>query len=92
MSELEPKDTLEKNSPSTQDPLKVLEVSSEAVDEALGADLYKVSAVVANHGYLPTYLTQRALEHGTAGSVSVAPPRMAEFRNRACIADSAAAT
>ncbi len=39
MSELEPKDTPEKNSPSEQGPLKFLEVSSEAVNEALGTDL-----------------------------------------------------
>ncbi|MBC7814116.1 MAG: peptidase M14, partial [Burkholderiales bacterium] len=38
--------------------------------EALGADLYKVSAVVANQGYLPTNLTQRALKHGTASTVT----------------------
>lgn len=37
--------------------------------ESLGGDLYKVSAVVANHGYLPTYTTQRALEHDTAGTL-----------------------
>lgn len=37
----------------------------------LGADLYKVCAVVANHGYLPTHLTQRALKHKTAGPVIV---------------------
>lgn len=39
--------------------------------EPLGSDLYKVSAIVANHGYLPTHMTQRALKHGTAGSVQV---------------------
>jgi len=36
----------------------------------LGADLYKITAVVKNEGYLPTHLTQRALEHHTAGSVT----------------------
>lgn len=40
--------------------------------EPLGANLFKITAVVANHGYLPTHLTQRALEHNAAGSVSVA--------------------
>ena len=39
--------------------------------EPLGADLYKISAVVANHGFLPTYLTQRALEHHAAGAVQL---------------------
>jgi murein tripeptide amidase MpaA len=39
--------------------------------EKLAADLYKVSATVANTGYLATYTTQRALEHGTAASVKV---------------------
>lgn len=39
--------------------------------ERLAADLVKVSAVVANHGYLPTYTSQRALEHDTAGTVTV---------------------
>lgn len=38
---------------------------------SLGADLYKVSALVANDGYLPTYMTQRALKHGTADEVAV---------------------
>lgn len=37
--------------------------------ESLGADLYKIAAVVANHGFLPTYLTQRALEHATTEPV-----------------------
>lgn len=40
--------------------------------EPLGAHLVKVSAVVANHGYLPTHVSQRALEHGTAKQVEVA--------------------
>jgi hypothetical protein len=39
--------------------------------EALGADLYKVTAVVKNEGYQPTYMTQRALERQTAGSLVV---------------------
>ncbi|MEO0560681.1 MAG: M14 family zinc carboxypeptidase, partial [Chloroflexota bacterium] len=38
---------------------------------ALGNGLYKVSATVANTGFLPTFLTERALAHGTAGSVEV---------------------
>ncbi len=40
--------------------------------EALGADLYKVTATVNNEGYLPTFLTQIALKHKTAGPVTVA--------------------
>jgi murein tripeptide amidase MpaA len=39
--------------------------------EALGADLYKVTAVVKNEGYLPTFLTQIALKHKTAGPVQI---------------------
>jgi len=39
--------------------------------EALGGDLYKVSATIANRGFLPTHLTQRALEHDTAGCINV---------------------
>jgi murein tripeptide amidase MpaA len=39
--------------------------------EALGANLYKVSAIVKNVGYLPSHMTQMALKHGTAGTVSV---------------------
>jgi hypothetical protein len=47
-------------------------VRIDALDvKALGADLYQVSAVIANHGFLPTYLSQRALEHQTAGPVIV---------------------
>jgi hypothetical protein len=38
--------------------------------EPLAEGLYKVSAVVANHGFLPTHLTQRALDHRTASEVS----------------------
>lgn len=37
--------------------------------EPVASGLYRVSAVIANRGYLPTHLTQRALEHGTAGPV-----------------------
>jgi len=40
--------------------------------EALGAGLYKITAVVANHGYLPTHMTARALKYGTAGAVTAA--------------------
>ncbi len=36
---------------------------------ALGADLYKVRAVVSNHGYLPTHLSDVALTKGTAQPV-----------------------
>lgn len=39
--------------------------------EALGAGLLRVRATVANEGYLPTHLTQRALEHGTAGPLEL---------------------
>ncbi len=39
--------------------------------QALGADLYKVTAIVKNEGYLPTHLTQMALDHHFAGSVTV---------------------
>ncbi len=39
--------------------------------EALGGDLYKLSALVANVGFLPTHLTQRALAHGTASEVAI---------------------
>ncbi len=39
--------------------------------DALGNGLHKVSAIVANKGFLPTFLTERALAHGTAGTVSV---------------------
>ncbi len=42
--------------------LRVEEVKAEA----LGADLYKVSAVIGNAGFLPTHMTQRALAHQTA--------------------------
>lgn len=35
-------------------------------------NLYQVSAIVANEGFLPTFLTQRALAHGTADSVKIA--------------------
>lgn len=37
--------------------------------EPLGANLYKVTAVIGNHGFLPTNMTTRALKFGTAGSV-----------------------
>lgn len=40
--------------------------------ESLGASLYKISAIVANEGYLPTHLTQRALAHESAAPVDVA--------------------
>ena len=42
------------------------------VAEPLDTNLYKIAAVVANHGYLPTHLTQRALQHETTGTVEVA--------------------
>jgi len=37
--------------------------------EALGANLYKLTAVIANVGFLPTNTTERAIKYGTAGSV-----------------------
>jgi murein tripeptide amidase MpaA len=43
----------------------------DMTSEALGANLHKITAIVANEGYLPTHLTQRALQHGTAESVHV---------------------
>jgi hypothetical protein len=48
----------------------LLDISSTSA-EALGAGLYKVTAVIRNEGYLPTYMTQRALERATAGSIIV---------------------
>lgn len=39
--------------------------------ETLADDLHKVTAIVANEGFLPTHLTQRALAHGTAEEVEV---------------------
>ncbi|MFC6646479.1 M14 family metallopeptidase [Granulicella cerasi] len=39
--------------------------------ESLGADLYKVRAVVSNHGYLPTNLSDVAIEKGIAKPVEV---------------------
>ena len=42
----------------------------ELTAEPLGAGLFRVRAVVSNHGYLPTNLTDVALEAGFAKSVS----------------------
>jgi hypothetical protein len=39
--------------------------------EALGADLYKLRAVVANHGYLPTNLSDVAIQRKVAKPVAV---------------------
>lgn len=39
--------------------------------EALGGDLYKVRAVVANHGYLPTNLSDVAIQRQVAKPVAV---------------------
>jgi hypothetical protein len=49
--------------------------------QALGANLYKITAVVKNIGYLPTHMTQIALKHQTAGTVSasLALPDSAEL-------------
>ncbi len=44
---------------------------NEIESEAIGDDLYKVTAIVSNIGFLPTHMTQRALKHGTAGAVQV---------------------
>jgi hypothetical protein len=43
----------------------------ETTAESLGDGLYKVTATVANTGFLPTFMTERALAHGTAKSVIV---------------------
>ncbi len=40
--------------------------------ESLGANLYKVRAIVSNHGYLPTNLTDVAIQNGVAKAVRVA--------------------
>jgi murein tripeptide amidase MpaA len=40
--------------------------------EPVEANIFKISALIANHGYLPTYLTQRALQHDAAGTVQTA--------------------
>jgi hypothetical protein len=47
--------------------LRITDLSAET----LGGELYKVSAIVKNIGYLPTYMTQRAVERQTAGSLKV---------------------
>lgn len=47
-----------------------LRIRDVAVDKLAG-DLFKLSLTVANDGFLPTHLTQRALEHETAGPVEV---------------------
>ncbi|MEY8117847.1 M14 family metallopeptidase [Falsihalocynthiibacter sp. BN13B15] len=39
--------------------------------EALGANLFKVEATVSNHGYLPTNLSDVAIENGVAKPVTV---------------------
>jgi murein tripeptide amidase MpaA len=44
----------------------------DATAEALGDGLYKVSAVVHNTGFLPTYVTQTAREAGVTKPVKVA--------------------
>ena len=43
----------------------------EVALEAVGADLFKVTAVVSNHGYLPTNLSDVAVENGVAKPVTV---------------------
>lgn len=49
---------------------KVLVDSVEV--EALGADLHRVTAVVSNHGYLPTNLSDVAIKNGVAKPVELA--------------------
>jgi murein tripeptide amidase MpaA len=44
----------------------------EAIAEHLGADLYRVRATVANHGYLPTNLSDVAIQRRVAKPVRVA--------------------
>lgn len=39
--------------------------------EALGADLHKVTAIIANHGYLPTNLSDMAVKNKVAKPVTV---------------------
>ncbi len=39
--------------------------------EQLGNHLYKVMAIISNEGFLPTYMTERALKHETADPVHV---------------------
>lgn len=39
--------------------------------QAMGADLYKVTAVVSNHGYLPTNLSDVAIQNNVAKPVTV---------------------
>ena len=48
----------------------LLRIQSTDVKKLAG-DLYQVSALVANEGFLPTHLTQRALQHETAAPVEV---------------------
>ncbi|MEO1679279.1 MAG: M14 family metallopeptidase [Pseudomonadota bacterium] len=43
----------------------------EITVEHLGADLHKVTAVVSNHGYLPTNLSDVAVQNGVAKPVEV---------------------
>jgi murein tripeptide amidase MpaA len=40
--------------------------------DSLGANLYKITAIIKNVGYLPTYMTQRALKHQFATPVTAA--------------------
>ena len=48
----------------------LIAIQSSSV-EKVADDLYKVSAVIANEGFLPTHLTERALKHETASPVQV---------------------
>ena len=46
-------------------------VIDDVTVEPLGADLHKVTAVVSNHGYLPTNLSDVAVQNGVARPVTV---------------------
>ena len=48
----------------------LLRIQSTAVTRHAD-DLYQVSAIIANDGFLPTHLTQRALQHETASPVEI---------------------
>lgn len=47
----------------------LLSIHAVGVD-ALAEDLYKLTVVVKNNGFLPTFMTQRALAHHMAGAVT----------------------
>ena len=47
-----------------------IEIQSLTVEQVT-EDLFKMSAIIANDGFLPTHLTQRALQHETAEPIQV---------------------